>query len=411
MAEGWRPRAFRLSARGISTAPTQRLGEFSMNPTAAIFAPGAVTLSVNLEERNPLHDWDHVHSAQVFQGRDVAHPLLTIVITVYKRHDHLLDAISSALSQSIGAPIEILVVDDDPASQKLSGILEGMPALAARNFRYFVNDRNLGLFGNWNRGISLARAPWVTILNDDDLLDGDCMTRLFGVIAADESVDAIIPAKRYLDERAGSETGSGIAAAPPGGQGLMQKLNRLVTTREGRRVLLPTLFGYLRAFTLFGFARSRRLRPHIFFWGNVLGNPVGFVFKKDCALALGGFYAEEYPSSDHLFFARFADRFHFRQHRDVGASFRIATNESLKPDTILDGMKRSLDLQRMMAGRQVPRWWLLMSPQVMAYHHADGLRFLGARLPISRVEDALGMDIPKERRRLLALARLILRGS
>lgn len=381
-----------------------------MTPTTVPFKTEHATLTVDLAARNPMRDWDHISSDKRFEGRCDDRPLLTIVITVYKRHDYLPGAIASALSQDIGASIEVLVVDDDPGSQKLPAILERMPALADENFRYFVNEENLGLFGNWNRGISLARAPWVTILNDDDLLDGECMARLFAVIAADASVDAIIPAKRYLDERAGSEAGADAAAAPLRRRSLLQKLNRVLLTRQGRRTLFPTLFGHLRTFTLFGFARSRRLRPRIFFWGNVLGNPVGFVFKKDKALALGGFYAEEYPSSDHLFFAKFADQYHFRQHRDVGATFRIAANESLKPDTILDGMKRSLDLQRMLAGRQVPRWWLLMSPQVMAYHHADGYRFLGTRLPVPQVEDALGMKLPKERRWLLGFARLVLRG-
>lgn len=345
------------------------------------------SLAVDLELRNPLRDNLQVKSRAAFEGRRGPDPLVTIVITVYKRVDYLFEAVASVLNQTFEGPTELIIVDDDPDSQLLPRLVAEFPQLSALDFTYYLNEKNLGLFGNWNRGILLARGKWVSILNDDDLLDAACLALLFASIARDDTIDAIIPCKRYLDQRAAN------GDAPRSGHGLG-----------------ATLFGYARSLLLFRRRPTRRLTAGTFFWGNVTGNPVGFVFKKEVAIGLGGFFAEEYPSSDHLFFARVADRFHFRQHKTVSATFRVAANESLKYDTVLAGMQQSLLLQRSMVGRQVPRWWRHFIPMVMAYHRADGLRFLGADIPAAQVEKMLGGKLPKERPRLLALIRLLARG-
>lgn len=366
-------------------------------------------LAVDLARRNPLHDWDHVASQKAASGCNDPRPFVTVIVTVYKRLDFLFESIRSVLDQDFVGALEIIIVDDDPSSDKNEALFARFPQLAGLNVTYYVNEQNLGLFGNWNRGLTLARGEWVTILNDDDLLDPACLSTLFAAVADDPTVDAIIPAKRILDQRLTSEDESSsrnIGAR----RTLPQKLWWVLSSRKGRRTLASNLFNKALQARLYRGSTTRRLRPHNFFWGNVIGNPVGFVFKRDVAMSLGGFYADEFPSSDHLFFARVADGFHFRQHRAVNASFRLAENESLKPETVLAGMQQSLLLQRIMAGRQVPHWWLRLSPLVMAYHHGDGRRFLGVDLPKFEVTKALQLELPRERPVVLASIRLLLGG-
>ena len=365
------------------------------------------SLAVDLDIRNPLRDWDHVGSRVAFRGERDDRPLVTMVITVYKRADFLAEAVASALNQDTEQPVEIIIMDDDPASTAVSSILERFPQLRGSDFTYYVNEANLGLFGNWNRGLDLARGEWVTILCDDDLLHRHCLSTFVAETARDPSIDGVIVAKEMLDQRVPV---TGTRAGRVKRRSFGEKVWGVLSSRAGRNALAAAALSRMLPWRLYGGRQSRRIEPRIFFWGSVLGAPVGFVFRKAAAQAIGGFRPEEYPSSDQLFLARFADRFHLRQHRRIGAIFRIAENESLKPEAVLAGMKQSLRLQHMMAGRQAPRWWLRLSPLIMAYHHADGYRFLGARLPVPMVEASLQMKLPRERRLLLAFARFLLGG-
>ena len=43
---------------------------------------------------------------------------------------------------------------------------------------YYKNEKILGMLGNWNRGIELARAPFVTYCHDDDMLLPSALSRL-----------------------------------------------------------------------------------------------------------------------------------------------------------------------------------------------------------------------------------------
>ena len=40
-----------------------------------------------------------------------------------------------------------------------------------KNIRLIRNQKNIGMFGNWNKCIKEAKGTYVTILNDDDLLN------------------------------------------------------------------------------------------------------------------------------------------------------------------------------------------------------------------------------------------------
>lgn len=89
----------------------------------------------------------------------------------------LTDALKSALQQDVNHPIEIIVVDNDPTS--LATVLTRVDHCASRHqLRYYVNTTNLGMFGNWNQGIALARGQWVTLLHDDDWLSPQFLTAM-----------------------------------------------------------------------------------------------------------------------------------------------------------------------------------------------------------------------------------------
>ncbi len=90
---------------------------------------------------------------------------ITIAVTVYNRRQFVLEAIRSALEQSI--PVKVIVVEDCGPDPHVRDLIVG--AFGTR-ISYFRNSRNRGLFDNWNACMEYCATPWLSILHDDDRL-------------------------------------------------------------------------------------------------------------------------------------------------------------------------------------------------------------------------------------------------
>jgi glycosyltransferase involved in cell wall biosynthesis len=90
---------------------------------------------------------------------------LTIAVTVYDRRDFVLDAVRSALEQTV--PVKVLVVEDCSPD---AGMREFIAGAFDGKVQYCRNPRNRGLFDNWNACMEYCATPWLSILHDDDLL-------------------------------------------------------------------------------------------------------------------------------------------------------------------------------------------------------------------------------------------------
>lgn len=90
---------------------------------------------------------------------------ITIAVTVYSRREFVLDAVRSALNQTV--PVRVIVVEDcgpDPTLREL------ITSEFGARIRYCRNERNRGLFDNWNACMEYCATEWLSILHDDDLL-------------------------------------------------------------------------------------------------------------------------------------------------------------------------------------------------------------------------------------------------
>jgi glycosyltransferase involved in cell wall biosynthesis len=100
--------------------------------------------------------------------RDAAFPMPTVSVCIptFSRHDYLKEAIHSAISQ-IYDPVEILVGDDGCSSaiERVAFQFQRDPRV-----RYWRNEANLGLAGNWNGCVERARGEYLIIIGDDDRL-------------------------------------------------------------------------------------------------------------------------------------------------------------------------------------------------------------------------------------------------
>jgi glycosyltransferase involved in cell wall biosynthesis len=335
--------------------------------------------------RNALADWDHVPSVIVARGKDDEPAPVTIAILTYRRPELLVEAVESALRQDWDRPFRIIVVDDDPKSQNAGLLLERLPALNETNFRYFVNSGNLGIFGNWNRAIQLADSEWLTVLSDDDQLDAGFLRLMFSELHRDPRIDGLVCRDNLLDERLHRTE-----HVPP----------------PWRRLISRALMEYK-----FGGQTTRRIKPHRLFWEAVVGSASGFVFRTQAAKDIGGYYPEEFPTSDWWFYVRFSQRFHLRQHRGAAVNIRVGEmNESAKLSTIKQGLHSEYRLQQALAGSEVPRWWIRFIPLILANHRRYVEDFWNAKIPEAELEQALNLKLPKNRPRLYKVLQIATRG-
>lgn len=133
------------------------------------------SLSLN---KNNFKKYDSVLSNKII-GAHKIQPFFSIIIPTYKRLTLLKDAIFSALNQNNFNNYEVLIVDNDDTDTYFVEIKNLVISFSSDKLIYYKNANNIGMFGNWNRGIELAKGQWIIILCDDDVLLPDYLSTYF----------------------------------------------------------------------------------------------------------------------------------------------------------------------------------------------------------------------------------------
>lgn len=110
-------------------------------------------------------------------------PLVTIAIPTYKRFTYLKEAVFSSLNQTY-KNIEVLV-GLDPTAEGLDKEIKTWLIEISKNHpkvRYFFNEHNLGLAGNWNAHVERAQGEYIIIIGDDDHLLPAAIETLVSVV-------------------------------------------------------------------------------------------------------------------------------------------------------------------------------------------------------------------------------------
>ena len=92
-----------------------------------------------------------------------ASPLISVIIPAYNCAAYIGRALDSALCQEVS--LEVIVINDggkDDLDKAMAGYLNN-PVI-----RYVKNEKNLGVAATRNRGVMLAKAPYVAFLDADD---------------------------------------------------------------------------------------------------------------------------------------------------------------------------------------------------------------------------------------------------
>jgi glycosyltransferase involved in cell wall biosynthesis len=105
--------------------------------------------------------------------------LISVCIPTYSRLNYLKIAVESILAQTY-QDYEICVSLDPKPLGPDPGIHNWCTEFAVANprFRYQVNERNVGLAGNWNVMANMAKGDYVIIIGDDDTLEPDYLEKV-----------------------------------------------------------------------------------------------------------------------------------------------------------------------------------------------------------------------------------------
>jgi glycosyltransferase involved in cell wall biosynthesis len=124
-------------------------------------------------------------------------PLVSICIPTYNYRRFLPDALESAMRQTL-RDLEIVVVDNHSDD----GTMELLAEFARRDARIVAhrNAANLGMTGNFNRCIELARGKYVKLLCADDVLGEACVERLVAAMEERRDVRLAGCARYYFRE-------------------------------------------------------------------------------------------------------------------------------------------------------------------------------------------------------------------
>jgi glycosyltransferase involved in cell wall biosynthesis len=118
--------------------------------------------------------------------RNIMEPLVTIIITVFKRVEFLREALESALGQTFES-YEIIVTDD--ADSDLSkNICESINR--PDRIRYRSNKQRMGVALNLRTAILEAKGKYIAVLNDDDYWEPNFLARL--VLPLENNDDCVL---------------------------------------------------------------------------------------------------------------------------------------------------------------------------------------------------------------------------
>lgn len=256
---------------------------------------------------------------------------ITIVIPTFKRVDYIVDTLNSLDSQS-NKMFKVIIVDNNN-DFKDSQLLEILKQYKKLDLKYYKNVNNLGMTGNWNRGIELCETEWISILHDDDYFEIECIEKIDNLITQN-NVDMII--------------GKVIKGA-------------------GKIYKLSLLYIYLN--------------------GNLTPFP-GVFFKKEKAIKLGGFNNDYFPGMDYIFWTRYIKNFSAILYDDKIANYRLMINESSK----IELQEKYIELDYCLRKEISTKKWYSIFNNYLLEENISGMeKFRGSKLDIQRIYKNLGI--------------------
>jgi glycosyltransferase involved in cell wall biosynthesis len=141
--------------------------------------------------------YNHQPSNSILAKAELARgdvPVLSVCVPVYNGARFLAESLNSLLAQDF---IEYeLVVVDDCSTDNSAAVIAGYKDQRLRSFR---NERRLGLVGNWNRCLQLARGRYLTLFHQDDVMQQHNLKQKVELLDRHPTVGMVYSNVRIID--------------------------------------------------------------------------------------------------------------------------------------------------------------------------------------------------------------------
>lgn len=115
-------------------------------------------------------------------------PVLSIVIVTWNGKRYALECLESLHANSVGVPVEIIVVDNASTDGTPEAIRARFP-----DVNLVENRDNLGFAKANNIGMALSRGRYLSLINSDVVVPRGCLDRMLAVMEANQSVGIMGP--------------------------------------------------------------------------------------------------------------------------------------------------------------------------------------------------------------------------
>lgn len=132
-------------------------------------------------------------------------PIVSVVLTSYGHARYVQTAIESVLAQTL-PDIEVVAIDD-ASTDESPAILQRY----AHRARVVLHAQNRGTYACLNEGIDLTTAPYIAVLNSDDVWIPTKLERQVAILEREPQVGLVHTAVRFIDAE-----GNPIAGNPLG---------------------------------------------------------------------------------------------------------------------------------------------------------------------------------------------------
>lgn len=296
--------------------------------------------------------YEHVSSTLVIEGK-VEAPEYTIFIPTFKRASTLEISVNSAINQMGDHNYEIVVINNDPEGTT-GDTPDLLRSLNSDRVYYYVNSANIGMCGNWNRGIELARGKYISMIHDDDMLSPYFMNAMTKAIA-DNNNPGII----------------GVDSITFNSSNMPEFTD-------------PAPLGY------------REVTKESFFFGKYI-TIAGMTVRKDLILKLGGYEDEYYPNEDTILIYQGVINDKVINIDCKLAGYRQEVNESLKDETMIKIISIMEETRRNIAKNEpFAKAWMDKYDKLYLYDYIKGANaHWGLNIAFEPILQNFGLDTRK----------------
>ncbi len=246
-------------------------------------------------KKDNFKKYKEIESELIYESSYDVEPVISILIPTFKRPHLLKVAVDSAVNLSGNTKYEIIIVDNDCEKEHSLEIINTLKKYKNSKIRYYINEKNIGMYGNWNRCIELSSSECFTILNDDDVLSSSWLEVM---------IQELRPNSFLGCRSIKFSTPKELAETVPSND---------ISCRE---------------------KSLDNLKINDLFIGLWTNGSLGSIFNKKNVMHLGGFDDEMFPMSDYYFYSLYCNFYGGNILKNELAYFRWSENESLNLNTL-----------------------------------------------------------------------------